>query len=114
MKRKTINPAPQTPDSEDREGQGHYFTPARAKVRGAVQFCERMGIDYIKRDVFQTFNVSTRQGYEFLCNESSSHRLRNDLNRKETHGRSHVINAEKLREMEHILQEEGIEVHIMT
>ena len=114
MKRKTINPAPQTPDSEDREGQGHYFTPARAKVRGAVQFCERMGIDYVKRDVFRTFNVSTRQGHEFLRNESSSHRLRNDPNREETRGRPRVISAEKLREMERILQEEGIEARAMT
>lgn len=72
MTRTTINPAPQTPDNEDREGHGHYFTPARAKVRGAVQFCERMGIDYVKRDVFRTFNVSTRQGHEFLRNDSSS------------------------------------------
>ena len=74
MNRTTINPALQTPDNEDYEGQEHYFTPVRAKVRGAFQFCERMGIDYVKRDVFQTFNVSTRQGHEFLCNDSSSRR----------------------------------------
>ena len=80
MTRTTINPAPQTPDNEDREGHGHYFTPARAKVRGAVQFCERMGIDYVKRDVFRTFNVSTRHGYEFLRNDSSLRQLHNDPN----------------------------------
>ena len=57
------------PDSEDRKGQKHYFTPRRANVRGAVQFCERRGIDYIKKDVFQTFNISICQGHEFLCNE---------------------------------------------
>ena len=38
-----------------------YFTPARAKVRDAVQFCDRMGIECFKGDVFRTFNVSHRQ-----------------------------------------------------
>ena len=114
MNRTTINPALQTPDNEDRESQEHYFTFVQAKVRGAVQFYERMGIDYVKRHVFQTFNVSTRQGHEFLHNDSSSHRLHNDPNRKETRGRPRVISAEKLREMERILQEEGIEARAMT
>ena len=70
MNRTTINQAPQTPPREDHEGNGHYFTPAQAKVRGAVQFCERIGIEYFKKDVFQTFNVSHCQGYEFLRNDS--------------------------------------------
>ena len=103
MKRKTINPAPQTPDSKDCEGPGYYFTLARAKVRGAVQFCERMGIDYVKRNVFRTFNVSIRQGHEFLRNESFSHRLHNDPNREKTRGHLHAISVEKLCEIEHIL-----------
>lgn len=73
-----------------------------------------MGIDYVKRDVFRTFNVSTRQGHEFLRNDSSSRRLHNDPNQKETRGRPRVIIAEKLREMERILQEEGIEARALT
>lgn len=113
MDRTTTNQAPQTPP-EDREGHGHYFTPARAKVRGAVQFCERMGIEYFKEDVFRTFNVSHRQGYEFLRNDSSSRRLHNNPDQEETRGRRRLISAEKVREMERILQEEGIEARAMT
>ena len=113
MKRTTISQAPQTPP-EDREGHGHYFTPARAKVRGAVQFYERMGIEYVKRDVFRTFNVSTREGHEFLRNDSFSRRLHNDPNKKESCGRPRVISAEKLCEMKGILQEEGIGARAMT
>ena len=74
MDRTTTNQAPQTPP-EDREGHGYHFTPARARVRGAVQFCERMGIGYFKEDVFRTFDVSHRQGYEFLRNDSIRKRL---------------------------------------
>ena len=114
MKRKTINPAPQTPNSEDREGQGHYFTPTQIKVRDPVQFCERMSIDYVGGDVFQTFNVSTYQGHEFLRNKSSLHQLHNDPNQKKTRRRPRVISAEKLREMERILQEERIEPCVIT
>lgn len=52
MDRTTVNQAPQTPPTEDREGKGHYFTPALAKARGVVQFYERMGIEYFKEDIF--------------------------------------------------------------
>lgn len=30
-----------TPPLENRDGESHYFAPTRAKVRGAVQFCEK-------------------------------------------------------------------------
>lgn len=52
-KQNTINQASQTPDDEGREGHAHYFTSAWAKFGDAVQFCARMGINYVKRDVFQ-------------------------------------------------------------
>ncbi len=52
MDRTTVNQAPQTTLIEDHEGNGHYFTPVQAKVRDAVRFCERMGIEYFKEDVF--------------------------------------------------------------
>lgn len=47
MNRKTTTRAPVTPP-ENREGSSHYFTPAGAKVRGAVEFCDRMGMEYFK------------------------------------------------------------------
>lgn len=73
-----------------------------------------MGLDYIKRDVFQTFNVFICQSHEFLCNNSSLRQLHNDPNQKETHGYLCVISAEELYEMERILQEEGIKACIIT
>ena len=82
MTRTTINPAPQTLDNKDFEGNGYYFTPTQAKVRDAIQFYERMGINYITRDVFRTFNVSTCQSHKFLHNKSSSRQLYNDPNQK--------------------------------
>ena len=73
-----------------------------------------MGMEYFKEDVFRTFNVSHRQGYEFLRNDSSSRRLHNDSDQEETRGRRQLISADKLREMERILQDEGIEARALT
>lgn len=73
-----------------------------------------MGIEFVKKDVFRTFNVSTRQSHEFLRNGLSLPRLHNDPNRKKTRGRPRVISAKKLREMELILQEEGLEARALT
>lgn len=73
-----------------------------------------MGIDYIKKDIFQTFNIATRQSHEFLYNNSSLHQLHNDPNWKETCGRLCVINTEKLTEIEQILQEKNIKTRTMV
>ena len=52
MNRTTTNRAPSTPN-ENCENNSLYFTPARATARGDVEFCDRMGIDYFKEDIFE-------------------------------------------------------------
>lgn len=52
MTRITIYSASQTLDNKDCEGHQHYFTLTQAKVWGAVQLYECIGIDYVKKDVF--------------------------------------------------------------
>ncbi len=51
------------PDNKNCKDFKYYFDPVQAKVRGAIQFCKHMGIDYIKRDIFQTFNIFTYQNH---------------------------------------------------
>ena len=48
----TINQAPQT-SLKDRERHEYYFTPVWAKVRGVIQFCKHMGIEYFKKIYFK-------------------------------------------------------------
>ena len=91
------------------EDDSHYFTPARVKVRGAVQFCDRMGIDYFKDDIFRTLNVGSREGWRFLSNRNSSRRVPNDLDVEDHRGPQPLIGPEKIREMDRILETEGIE-----
>lgn len=70
-------------------------------------------INYIKRDVFQTFNIIIYQSHEFLYNNLFLHQLYNNLNQKKTCKHFYVINTNKLYEIEYILQKKGIEIHII-
>ena len=67
---------------KDCEGHGHYFTPAQAKIRCAVQFYKHIGIKYFQKDVFQTFNIFYCRSYKFLHNNLSLCQLQNNLNQK--------------------------------
>ena len=86
----------------------HHDPHTKARIQGAIEFCERMGITYYKNDVFRTFNVSKTRGYELL--RSGSH---NDSEEFETRGRKSIVSTKDIREMERIL-EEGFEARITT
>lgn len=90
----------------------HHDTPTKAKVQGAVEFCEKQGIPFFKEDVFRTFGVSHARGYEYL--NGSSRRRHNDPEASETRGRPSKITPKDIREMEKILEEEGIEARALT
>jgi hypothetical protein len=40
----------------------HAPTPIKSKIKGAVEFCDQMGILYFKENVFRTLNVSHAAG----------------------------------------------------
>ena len=71
-------------------------------------------MDYFKEDIFRTFNVTSRQGWEFLKDGASSRRLHNEPDREEPRGRKPLISLEKIREMERISETEGIEARSYT
>ncbi len=73
-----------------------------------------MGIEHFKEDIFRTFNVSSREGWRFLNVRNSSRRLRIDPNVKDHRGSQPLISPKKIREMEHILETEGIEARAYT
>ena len=91
----TIKHALTTPD-KDQENNSHYFTPTRAKVRGVAEFCDRMGIEHFKEDIFRTFNVSSREGWRFLNDRNSSRRLGNDPNVEDHRGSQPLISPKKI------------------
>jgi hypothetical protein len=90
----------------------HFPTPTKAKIQGAVEFCDRMGIPHYKEDVFRTFNVSHATGWRALHDEPRRHH--NDPTVIEQRGRHFIVISQKIREMERILQEDGIEARALT
>ena len=51
----------------------HIETPTKAKIQGAVEFCEKQGIYYHKEDGFRTFGVERTRGYAYLREGASHH-----------------------------------------
>ena len=72
-----------------------------------------MGISYYKEDVLRTFDVSREQGFAFLRNDSAR-RLENNSDAEETRGRKSLITPKQIREMDRILETEGIEGRGLT
>ena len=71
-------------------------------------------MNIFKQHIFRTFNVSSREGWKFLSDGSSSRRLHNNPDREEHQGRKPLISPEKIREMERLLETEGIEARSYT
>lgn len=104
---------PVTPQIPLRKPRQHCTTPSKAAVIATVDFCEKSNTLYFKEDVFRTFNVNRRRGYEWL-RTVVSRRIHNDPEQEETGGRKHTISSEKLRQMKCVLETEGIEARCFT
>lgn len=74
-------------------------------------FCKYIDIKYVKKDIFQTFNIFICQDHEFLYNNWSLHQLHNHFYQKKSCKHFYIINAEKLCKIECFLQEKGIEAY---
>jgi hypothetical protein len=103
---------PTTPTTEDVWPQQQRPTPVKARIQGAVDFCESIGLKGQKNTIFRLNNVPRATGYRILA--SNSRTLRNDRVLKETRGRRKLVSKEKLKEMEDILQTEGFKARAMT
>ncbi len=73
-----------------------------------------MRIEHFKEDIFRIFNVSSREEWRFLNDRNSSCRLGNDPNVEDHRCSQSLIGPKKIREIERILETEGIEVRAYT
>ena len=102
-----------TPVLESHEAQTHHPTPTRAKIQGAVEFCDAMKIPYFKEDLFRVFATSKQTGWKMLTTENFS-RTRHNADVPETRGRHSIVTPRHIREMERILETEGMEALGLT
>lgn len=100
-----------TPVLEAHEAQTHHPIPTRVKIQGAIEFCEAMNILYFKNDVFRVFGVKKRAGWDMLGDSS---RTRHNADVLEIRGRHGVIFSQQIREMERVLETEGMKARGLT
>ncbi len=94
------------------DAQKHHLTPQKAKIQGATEYCEAQGIDYYQNDVFKTFGVPKPTGHRIVRKNSA--RKHHNKPEPESQGRNTIITSEQMREMEHILETEGLEGQGLT
>ncbi len=99
---------------EPEDHYNHHDTSTKAKVQGAIEFCERMNISYFKNDVFKTFEVSKQQEYQMLQSETFARRRNNDSEHEETRDRKSLISNKDIREMKRVLKSKSFEVRALT
>ena len=85
----------------------HYDTLTKAKVQGAYEFLRKKGLSCDSCEIFDTFGVARRAGYDIIKPEASSRR-RAHQNLIETRGRKPKMTAEQVREADHLLQDDDL------
>lgn len=77
-----------TPVLGEHEIHTHHPTPTRAKIQGAIEFCEAMNIFYFKQDVCRVFDVIKQAGWQML---TESNRTRHNAEGSEIRGRYFIF-----------------------
>lgn len=86
----------------------HYDTPHRAMVQGAYRMLVAKVIPFDPREIFKQFGVSDRAGYKMIQNGASSRTRQNA--KQETRGRKCRVTPSQVREVDHFLQEDGLQL----
>lgn len=92
-----------------RQRENHYDTPIRAKIQGIHEYLLDEGIVHDPRDLFKKYNVSERAGYRMI-KKGASARTRHHTELIETRGRRSKVTGEQVREADHLLQEDELEL----
>lgn len=85
-----------------------YCPKIKGRVQGAIDFLKKKGIKDLKEDVFRENGVSHATGCRIL-KSSNPRTLKSDPTRNETKGKKKVMILEQIREIETILENEGLE-----
>ena len=101
------------PLTEIQDDDNHeYPTPVKAKINAIVEFNDAHGIQYFKEDIFRYYQVKRSRGYAMLQKPSTRQNRRQVL--AESLGRHKIIPKKKLKEMEQIIEIEGIAGRSLT
>jgi hypothetical protein len=101
------------PAFETHKFHKEYPTPRKAMVQGTIAYLKAKKIDFYKEDVFRFFEVGHTSGHNMLRPETSPRRFDTVHEHNPSH-QCRIITLQKLREMEEILENEGIAARGLT
>ncbi|KAM3522917.1 hypothetical protein MY4038_008417 [Beauveria bassiana] len=87
-----------------------HDTPKKARLRGAFEFLEYQGLPFRRKDLYEFFEVSPRQGQVILDDPDASCCTRhNSPIKAETRGRKRAFSSTDLDSIEALIEDEGFE-----
>ena len=104
---------PTTPTTEYVDAQCEKPTPVKARVQGAYDYCQWAGIKGQTEAIIRYNGLSHSTGWRIIRSRNPR-RLNHDSTQKERRGRKSIITPEHMKEMERILENEGIEGRALT
>lgn len=105
---------PRTPLTDAPDSiKGHFPTPVKAKVQGTIEYLRAQRITGQNENVFCFFGVCHTVGWKIL-REGNPRRHHNQPGVREQRGRKKIITDEQMKEMERIIETEGISGRALT
>ena len=91
-----------------------YDTPKKAKAQGAHEYLVAKDIPHKDTEIFDHFDVEKRAGYRFIAEGESSRTITNQEGYNETRGRLNNLTGADVRETDHLLEENHLEMEAWT
>jgi hypothetical protein len=99
-----------------KSGIPNFDTPKKARIKGAAEFMDAMGIPYYHTDLFNFHNVSNQQGWAILKQKGPEHDRthHNDPTTEEKCGRKPKLSPKDLERCDRFLQDAAWDAHVLT
>ncbi|KAF1960716.1 hypothetical protein CC80DRAFT_523056 [Byssothecium circinans] len=91
------------------KGSSIYDTPRKARIKGAIDFCDWRRLPYYKTDVFRFNGVSRQRGYEIISqdNPEADRTHHNSKISPEKRGRPPLLSSKDIERCDRFLQDLG-------
>ena len=99
-----------------RRGIPDIDTPKKARIKGAADYLDHLGIKFNHNDLFRYHGISKRQGWAILSQDREQMDRRHHTNEllQENRGRKRKLSAKELEQADRFLQDVGWDARILT
>ncbi|KAF1957793.1 hypothetical protein CC80DRAFT_534322 [Byssothecium circinans] len=98
------------------KGSSIYDTPRKARIKGAIDFCDWRRLPYYKTDVFRFNGVLRQRGYEIISqdNPEADRTHHNSKISPEKRGRPPLLSSKDIERCDRFLQDLGWDARVLT